>query len=488
MKNRIHVAAASLAAVFLIHPFCSNAWAQGTEPGAPDLQTATPSEAIPSPVEPSGPEASPDRKFSLASASPSLLPVSDYRGSLWKRQAMLGDWGCARTTLLDDGISTDVSVTQILQQNAYGGLYTHNALQYSGSSDYYFTLDTGRAGLWPGGLVKVHGQTEFGRGVNRKVGALLPVNYQALLPVPAEPGETTLSEVYLMQALSKYLVVTAGKWNPQSFGDTNVFANDQKSQFLNTGLVNNPLLFPYTPYTMIGTFVGIMPLGTDDLVLAPFVGGTTGSANQSGFNTWLDQPYGTTVGGETDVKVKPFQLPGNIRLGGAWSNKHFLDLAQDRRLLLADLILGRPPKTVNGSYALYGNFDQYLYVKDAATKQGFGLFGRLGFAPERTNVLTWFYSLGLGGKGMVPRREDDTFGAGYYFTEVSNDFTKGPLLPSLHPEQGIEVFYNIQITPWMRLSPDLQCIVNPAVASILANKAADKRFSLVLGSRLQMEF
>ena len=481
-------AAASLAAVCLIHCASSRAAGQEAEHGVKELQSSPSPEAVPSTEKPPGPAAGDDRKFSLVSANPSLIPVSDYRGGLWKRQAMTGDWGGARQTLLEDGITTDVSVTQILQQNAYGGLQTRNGLQYSGSADYYFTLDTGRAGLWPGGLVKVHGQTEFGRGVNGKVGALLPVNYQALLPVPGDPGETTLSEVYLMQALSKHLVVTAGKWNPQTFGDTNVFANNQQTQFLNTGLVCNPVLFPFMPYTTIGALLAIMPLGTDDLVIGPFVGGTTGAANQTGFNTWLEQPYGTTVGGEVDAKVRPFELPGNIRFGGVWSNKHFFDLAQDRRLLLQDLLLDRPPETVDGSFALYGNFDQYFYMEDEETKQGLGLFGRLGFAPERTNVVTWFYSLGVGGKGVVPRCDDDTFGVGYYFTEVSDDFTKGPILPNLHPEQGIELFYNIQITPWMRLTPDLQCIVNPAVASMLPRRAADERFSLVLGGRLQMEF
>jgi porin len=488
MNARGRTTAASLTAISLAYFFFSIAAGQETGPGAQELQSSPPPEAIsPGEISPEA-SASPDKKFSLVEASPSLIPVSDYRGGLWTRRAMTGDWGGYRQTLLENGVTTDVTVTQILQGNAYGGLTTYHGLQYSGSADYYFNLDTGRAGLWPGGLVKVHGQTEFGRGVGRKVGAILPVNYQSLLPVPGDPGETTLSEVYLMQALSKYLLVTIGKWNPQTFGDTNVFANDQQTQFMNTGLVNNPVLFPFMPYTTIGTFLAIMPLGTDDLIIGPFFGGTTSMANQSGFNTWLDQPYGTTTGGEVDVKVRPFRLPGNIRLGGVWSNKHFFDLAQDRRLLIEDFVLGRTPEKVDGSYALYGNFDQYVYMEDEETKQGLGLFGRLGFAPERTNVLNWFYSLGVGGKGVVPRRDEDTFGVGYYFAEVSDDFTKGPILPNLNPEQGIEAYYNIQLTPWMQLTPDLQCIINPAVASMLPHRAADRRFSLVLGGRLQMEF
>lgn len=477
----------SLAILLLATIALSRAAAHGGESAANGTEGLGPSESVPEMGKAYEPAAAQGEKFSLVSAMPSLIPVDDYRGDLWKRQAMTGDWAVTRTKLLENGIVFDVELTQILQYNAYGGKSTNNGLQYSGSVDYYAYADTGRLGLWPGGLWKLHGQTEFGRSVNRKVGAVVPVNYQALLPVPNDPGETTLSELYLMQALSKYLLMAAGKLDLSSFGDTNVFANNQKTQFLNTGLRNNPVLFPFAPYTMLGAFLGIMPLGTDDWIIGPFIGDTNSSATQSGFNTWFHSPRGTTLGGEMDVKIKPLKLPGNIRLGGAWSNKRFTNLAQDRRQLLEDITSGLQPEKVSGSFAIYGNFDQYLYLKDEQTEQGFGCFGRLGFAPKDRNAVNWFFSLGIGGKGMVPRRSDDTFGIGYYFADISNELTKGPILPSLKPEQGVELYYNIEITPWLRITPDLQFIVNPAAASAVRS-AADSDFSLVLGSRMQMSF
>ena len=32
---------------------------------------------------------------------------------------------------------------------------------------------------------------------------------------------------------------------------------------------------------------------------------------------------------------------------------------------------------------------------------------------------------------------------------------------SVDTEQGIEFFYNIEVTPWMHITPDLQYIIDP---------------------------
>jgi carbohydrate-selective porin OprB len=45
---------------------------------------------------------------------------------------------------------------------------------------------------------------------------------------------------------------------------------------------------------------------------------------------------------------------------------------------------------------------------------GVGIFGRIGFADNKTSPIERFYSLGVGGKGLIPGRERDTFGVGYY--------------------------------------------------------------------------
>ena len=64
---------------------------------------------------------------------------------------------------------------------------------------------------------------------------------------------------------------------------------------------------------------------------------------------------------------------------------------------------------------------------------------------------------------MIPTRAQDRFGIGYYYLKLSGELrdTFPPLLLKrigLDHEQGVEIFYNIAITPWLHLTPDLQFI------------------------------
>src|SRR5262249_37116669 len=142
----------------------------------------------------------------------------------------------------------------------------------------------------------------------------------------------------------------------------------------------------------------------------------------------------------------PLGQTGHQRFGWIYTTKDFTVLEPDsrvqlpfdfraRRLLSRQLVPRWPravrigdrvssitnPDTRPDNWAAYYNFDQYLYTKPDDAEQGFGLFGRFGFAPTTGNIFEQFYSLGLGGKGLVPHRAHDTWGAGYYLTNVSDD-------------------------------------------------------------------
>jgi len=71
-------------------------------------------------------------------------------------------------------------------------------------------------------------------------------------------------------------------------------------------------------------------------------------------------------------------------------------------------------KKDEGSWSFYYNFHQYLFTEKDDETQGFGLFGRLGFADDETSHIEDFYSIGLGGKGIINGRDQDRFGVGYY--------------------------------------------------------------------------
>ncbi len=63
------------------------------------------------------------------------------------------------------------------------------------------------------------------------------------------------------------------------------------------------------------------------------------------------------------------------------------------------------------------------------------------------------FSFGVGGNSLLPCRGNDTFGAGYFITGLSNDFrdVARRVLPQRN-EQGVELYYNVAVTPWFHVT------------------------------------
>jgi porin len=151
-------------------------------------------------------------------------------------------------------------------------------------------------------------------------------------------------------------------------------------------------------------------------------------------------PY-TAEPGEAKSATNFFNLPGHQTLGGAFGHGHYSNFDQD--LIAFIPRSGVKPVQSENSWALYYNFDQYLWTLPRDPTRGIGIFGRLGFADETTSHVAQFYSFGVGGKGACAERPDDRFGLGYYYMKTSRDL---PAFLHLGDEQGFEAFYNFAIT------------------------------------------
>jgi porin len=402
-------------------------------------------------------------------------------GDIWERSALLGDPGGVRSEMVENGIFVDVGMTNVYQGNAIGGRDVNDSFKYQGSLDYFVTLDTGRLNLWPGGLLVAHGETMISRGANRKVGSLMPANMDAVMPWPDDPGLTTLSEAYVVQGLAEGLVMFLGKVDAAGLADTNRFANSERTQFMNLGLVNNALLLPFAPYTSLTAALGYTAGGFE--ILAGAVDGN-GDAKTSGADTAFTVPSGTTYASQVSYNYEIDGLPGTALAGGLYSDKNFVNFAQDRRTLIRNLLLGLPPNTVEDAYAFFANFSQFLHVEDKASERGWGIFGRVGWGPPDRNAIDQFYSFGIGGKG-VGERHQDRFGVGFYYAHLSHDLRR--LVNNLNVgETGLELFYNYALTPAIEITPDVQFIFNPSGG--LKNNFNDNDFALVLGIRAQINF
>jgi porin len=403
-----------------------------------------------------------------------LPQIDNYSGDLWSRPALAGDWGGLRNTLATKGVNLDVDLVQSLQGLNSGGLSNDSVLyRYGGHAEYLLNVDTGKLGLWPGGFLKLKGESQFGSYLQgNETGTLLPPDAAALYPLPFDE-ETTLTSVVFTQFLAKFFGIYLGKIDTFS-GDANAFAHEWKTQFMSTGLGPNPVTFTTVPYSTLGA--GVLLLPTDSVVFNFSALSPDGTADSAGFDELYED--GVVLAGELRVGIKPFGLPGHQLIGGTWSSKTFNTLEQDPRLLLTiiGLPISVPIRQQSGSWSAYYNFDQFLYTTSADGSEGFGVFGRVGLADPNTNPLEQFYSVGIGGQGMLPGRARDRFGLGVYYGRLSRDL-RGALLDG--SAWGLELFYNIAATHWLYITPDVQ-VIEPA--------AKQSQIALLTGLRVQMRF
>jgi len=423
-------------------------------------------------------------KASLLDALPDLTPISDYRGDLWSRSTLLGDLGGKRQELYEKGIVLDLGLTQVAQWVVDGG--RDKSGRYAGSADYYLFLDTGRLDLWPGGLVGIHAESKFGRSVIPASGVLSPVNADYLWPNPAEESATFLSEYYVQQALTEWLLVQAGRVNWVSLADRNRFSNDEKNQFLNMSLRNTPLLGTFVPLTAHGVSAVVAP--RPDVSLALVLVSANDEPDRYGSPGGLFSEV--TAAAELDVSWKLGDLPGTVRPAFAWTS---LDpIAFDNPFLVPELAEGLQLPTKSGNWLVNFNFEQYLFKPDqeSAPKlhtapfdfepEGIGVFFRFSYTPDDRNAWNIHVSGGIGGRGVIPGRPHDRYGIGFHALLESDDLRDQPILGgALDSEWGMEVFYNFALTPWLQITPDLQYIQSglPGVDD-----------ALVIGTRVQMYF
>jgi porin len=425
-------------------------------------------------------------------------PTNPYSGDLWTRSTLSGDWWGIRNQLAEKGVTIDMSLTQVGQGIVHGGKDT--GWQYGGGrGDINVSLDTQKLGLWPGGFLTVEAEGNFipadtlRKSINGRAGSLMPVNSNQIYPTPA--GDNfNLPALNFTQFLSPYFGLAIGKFATLSStsGDMNEFAHGKgDAQFMNLALNANPVMLLTVPYSTLGT--GAIVLPTQDpkqAIVSFFLLSSTGKASTSGFDD-LDG-NDLTVVGEGRVRTDFFGLTGHQLFGATFSNKQFTSIDQNARFIFENGAL----EGKKGSWNVYYNFDQYLYEPKKGSGEGIGVVGRFGASDGNPNFMHYFYSLGLGGKGVIPTRSNDRYGFGFYYIDVNNPKLQGLFQSTklLRDEYGFEAFYNIAITPWLLLTPDIQVVRGAqkntftidSLPTIVSRKSVGT--ATILGVRMKMVF
>ncbi len=272
------------------------------------------------------------------------------------------------------------------------------------------------------------------------------------------------------------LVLTVGKFGIADIFDTNKYANNPKTDFLNWALINAGT-FDYAGdawgYTYGGAaelYVGAWTLraGVFDLSATP-AGGD--SPTSFGLDSHFDQ---FQLVGEIEERHQLWGQPGKLKITGFLSRgragtfQNAIDLAQQTGGP-ADITAVR---TYTSRPGVSLNFEQQL-------SEIVGVFARAGWADG--NVEPWDFtdidqtvSGGVAINGKQWGRPDDTIGIAGIVNNISGVhqafFNAGGLgiligdgqLPSASLEEIFETYYSYALSPATRLSLDYQFINNPA--------------------------
>jgi porin len=413
---------------------------------------------------------------------PVAAMLASLDNCLWERPKLGGSLCGLRYCLAENGVLFDADLVQVYQGVSSEGLNT--TFKYGGHADYVLNVDMDKAAGLKGLFFKMRTETLFGEALGfGDTATILPPSLITNLPRPEE-NETAITNFLFTQFFSESFGVFFGKMDTLD-GDANAFAHGRgKDQFMNSSLVFNPIGARTVPYSTLG--VGFVILQERQPIFTFSVVDPVDSATTSGFDSLYED--GVTLAAELRLPTNFFCLPGHQLFGAMWSSRDFAAVEQDPRVLLPIVGIPSPIPIAekDDSWAFTYNFDQYLAVDPCDPTRGWGVFGRAGISDGNPNPLEWFVSAGIGGSSPICGRERDTFGIGYFHLAATDEF--GPALGSLFGDtDGVELFYNVEVTPWFHLTADLQ-IIDQGFEGAPALGVKDPDPAVIVGLRGKIDF
>jgi porin len=164
--------------------------------------------------------------------------------------------------------------------------------------------------------------------------------------------------------------------------------------------------------------------------------------------------------------------PGTVTLGGWYHFGRFGSLRFDRSGgSLANPSSSGLARRFRGNSGIYGIIDQTIYREPDDPNDGASVFVRLSGSPSDRNLLDLYLDAGIGYKGLLPGRSDDTVGVAFAIERISKNargFDRDTLLfggtpaPRRSSEAVLEVSYQAVLGPGVTVQPDFQYVFRPS--------------------------
>ena len=367
-----------------------------------------------------------------------------------ERDTLTGDWFGSGATLHKQGVNLSGSFAQFYQGLAAGE--GNSGWKYGGKSDLFLRLDGGKLRLWQGFGVSAHGELNYGHAASSAGGTVVPNNMALLFP-GANDTLTDLS-LYATQQLGDSVMMMFGKINTVDlYAAGHEFSGGRGVELFQHVEFTGPIS-GITPPMILG---GILSVKTKPAKFTLMIYDPLSQTMRSGF----DDPFaeGVTFNGSVEVPSNFFGKSGKHFFSAAYSTQDGVDFS-DPYLLLPST---PPPATTNDRWYFAYAFEQTLWRDPNAPKKAWGLFGQASISDANPNPIGWSVLGGISGTSLIPGRENDKFGSGIFYVGFSDGLKDGLRQAGVlaRDECGLEVFYNLAFTPWLRVTADAQIIRPP---------------------------
>ena len=365
-----------------------------------------------------------------------------------------GLWGI-QPELAKEGIVYQAQLTQFYQGVVSGG--QDRTAEYGGKFDQFLIFNSKELGLWEGMQVIMHAETRFGEDIIQDAVLLAPANVNMLYP--SLQNETAITGFQITQALSEEWAVTFGKINALDlFYGMYPQTGRGVTGFMNTSMVLPLSVVRTTPLSFLGA--GVIRLQEGKFQSGVLVYDSHNSATTSGFDDLFSNGANvlgfwrnfTEIGGRT----------GSHTFLGSYASGDFTSLDRTGWAVVPGQGVVAPQQSQ--SWSLNYILEQQLWVDPCHQERNIGLMSCWGLADEKTSPYLWTANVAVQGNGLVPGREGDSLGVGYFYNGVSGDLKNLVPLLNVGNVQGAELYYNAAITPWFQLTADLQ-VVEPALGA-----------------------
>lgn len=379
----------------------------------------------------------------VVAQTPAAAPPAAQTDIL-KRGELFGDWGGARTKLGQKGTKIDVSYTQFFDWVPVGD--DDRGFDYGGRFDAQVQSNLNKS-LGEGFSVAGHFELRSGDVPLLAGGTLIPTSTALLFP-ESSGTHARVTSLYGTQILEKRFALQFGRFNTLDLYSSHPFTGGYGvDKFMNLSLVAPPLSARTLPPSAEGVLFSVLKGATPALTV-----GLLESTEDGFFEN------GATFMWNAMLPVKLSKtLPGGVGVGGEFSSFEGTALDQTPWALIPPL--GIPLEQVQGTWTLHATVDQFVWMHPNDPTKGMGVFGMVGVSDGDPSLLRTQLFVGFGGAAPFEGRSADSFGAAFFYNDVSNDLedTVAPFLP-IRNEQGVELYYAWAPVGWSRVTADLQVI------------------------------